>query len=222
MIKNLSLHEIRFNFKEYMVKKLYILRHGQTDYNKNGMVQGSGIDAPLNETGYKQADAFYQEYQDIPFDKVYTSNLIRTEQTIEKFITKGIPYEKLDNLREISWGKQEGVAFTPETSTHYQQTCERWRQGDYEAKIDGGENPLEVVKRQKEAMEIILGRTDEKNVLICMHGRAMRMMISWMLNYPLSKMDLFHHSNGGFYLVNYTGKQFSVELFNETAHLEGI
>ena len=80
------------------------------------MVQGSGIDAPLNETGLQQAEAFYQKYKNMSFDKIYVSNLIRTEQSVQKFIDKGIPYESLDDLREISWGIQEGVAFTPETS----------------------------------------------------------------------------------------------------------
>ena len=210
------------HLNDSLVKKLYILRHGQTEYNKKGMVQGSGIDAPLNETGEQQAEAFYNAYKGQSFDKIYLSNLVRTEQTIQKFIQKGIPYEKLSGLREISWGKQEGVAFTPETSTEYQQTCQKWSNGDYEAKIEGGENPLEVMERQKEAIDRILSRPEEKNVLICTHGRAMRIMVCWMLNYPLSKMDLFKHTNAGFYLVNYTGKQFSVELFNETSHLNGL
>lgn len=204
------------------MKKLYILRHGQTEYNKKGMVQGSGIDAPLNDTGEQQAEAFFKHYQDHPFDKIYISNLIRTEQTVKKFIQKGIPMEKLPGLREISWGIQEGVAFTPETSTAYQETCEQWRKGDYEAKIAGGENPLEVMDRLQEALRVILSRPQEENVLICTHGRAMRVILCWMLNYPLSKMDHFEHTNTGLYLVNYTGRQFSVELFNEQEHLEGL
>ena len=105
------------------MKKLYIIRHGETEYNKLGMVQGSGIDAPLNETGELQAEAFYQAYHHIPFQKIYTSNLGRTQQTVQKFIDQGIPYEALADMREISWGSQEGVAFTPESSTEYQRIC---------------------------------------------------------------------------------------------------
>lgn len=186
------------------------------------MVQGCGIDAPLNDTGERQAEAFYQYYQDIPFDKIYVSNLIRTEQTVRRFIDKGIPYETLEGLKEISWGKQEGVAFTPETSTEYQLTCQEWREGRLDAKIIGGESPNEVAARQKEAMKHVLANEEEKLVLICMHGRAMRIMMCWMLNYSLSYMDHFHHANTGLYVVNYTGKQFSIETFNATDHLEGV
>lgn len=186
------------------------------------MVQGCGIDAPLNETGRKQAEAFFDKYKDIPFDKIYTSNLIRTVQTVQHFINQGIEMEQLEGLKEISWGVQEGVAFTPETSTQYQTTCQEWREGKLEAKIEGGESPLEVAQRQQEAMKQILNAPEESLVLICTHGRAMRIMMCWMLNYSLSEMDKFGHTNTGLYVVNYTGKQFSIETFNEISHLENI
>lgn len=186
------------------------------------MVQGSGIDAPLNDTGEQQAEAFFQAYQSIPFDKIYTSNLIRTEQTVQKFLARGIPHEALPGLREISWGIQEGVAFTPETSTEYQQTAADWAAGKLDRRIEGGETPMEVAARQKEAFEHILAQPDEERVLICTHGRAMRIMMCWMLNYPLSMMDNFQHTNTGLYVINWTGKQFSIEVHNATEHLASI
>lgn len=204
------------------MKKIYIIRHGETEYNKAGLVQGCGIDAPLNDTGEKQAEAFYEKHKHIPFDKIYVSNLIRTEQSVRKFIDRGINYTQLEGLKEISWGIQEGVAFTPETSSQYQLTCQEWREGRLDAKIEGGESPVEVANRQKEAMKQVLQAEDEKLILICMHGRAMRIMMCWMLNYSLSHMDQFGHANTGLYVVNYTGKQFSIETFNQTSHLEGI
>ncbi|MCZ6694862.1 MAG: histidine phosphatase family protein, partial [Bacteroidetes bacterium] len=74
-------------------KKIYLIRHGQTDFNNRGVVQGSGIDSSLNETGYKQAQAFFDAYQQVPFQKIYTSSLQRTTQTVKPFIDKGIPFE---------------------------------------------------------------------------------------------------------------------------------
>ncbi|RED93895.1 histidine phosphatase family protein [Marinoscillum furvescens] len=204
------------------MKQFYIIRHGETEYNRIGMVQGSGIDAPLNETGEQQAEAFYQAYKDVSFDKIYTSNLIRTEQTVKKFIAKDIPHEALPGLREISWGVQEGVAFTPETSTEYQETAKDWSRGNLERRIEGGENPIEVAARQQEAFEHILAQPNEDRVLICTHGRAMRIMMCWMLKHPLSMMDQFKHTNTGLYVVNWTGSQFSIEVHNATEHLETV
>lgn len=53
-----------------MVKDIYIVRHGQTDYNLKGIVQGSGVDASLNDTGREQAAAFHKAYGNYPFDRV--------------------------------------------------------------------------------------------------------------------------------------------------------
>lgn len=205
------------------MKKFYIVRHGETEYNRKGMVQGSGIDAPLNETGLRQAAAFHEAYQQVKFDKIYVSNLIRTEQSVQKFIDTGIPFEALSDLREISWGIQEGVAFTPETSTKYQETTIAWSEGRIDARIEGGETPAEVAERQKRAFDYINSKGDEEEIiLVCIHGRAMRILLCWMLNYPLTMMDNFPHQNLGLYVVNYTGSQYSIESFNEISHLDAL
>ncbi|MEQ8237630.1 MAG: histidine phosphatase family protein [Cyclobacteriaceae bacterium] len=201
---------------------MYILRHGETDFNKNGMVQGSGIDAPLNETGRNQAKAFFNAYKHIKFDKIYTSNLQRTSETVRGFTDMGIPNESLSDLREISWGEQEGKAFTPETSTNYQRVVAEWSKGNLDLKIMGGETPREVAQRQKIAFDYILSHEEEETVLICIHGRAMRILFCWMLNYPLHYMDNFGHMNTGLYIVNYTGTMYSIEGFNITDHLKSL
>lgn len=184
------------------------------------MVQGRGINASLNETGKKQAQLFYESYKDHPFEKAYVSKLVRTQETIQPFLEDGLEHEKLEGLDEISWGTQEGVEFTPETATLYQETVKRWRAGELNLGVSGGETPIEVMERQKPAIEHILSQP-EKNVLICMHGRAMRILLSWTLNYSLSNMDSFHHANLGLYQLTWTGTSFRLDRFNDTAHLNG-
>lgn len=198
--------------------KIYIIRHGETEFNRLGMVQGSGIDASLNQTGKTQANAFYEQYKDVDFDAIYVSKLVRTKESVAGFIADGKPYEVVAGLEEISWGNQEGVAFTPETSTIYQQTTQRWTDGEIDLKIAGGESPVEVMERQKPAIEYILTK-NQKTILICTHGRAMRVLLTWLLNYPLAHMDNFAHANTGLYVLNYSGNTFSVETFNDTSHL---
>jgi broad specificity phosphatase PhoE len=63
-------------------KSIYLIRHGETDFNRRGVVQGSGVDSLLNEWGEAQAAAFFNAYQHVPFDKIYTSDLKRTHQVI--------------------------------------------------------------------------------------------------------------------------------------------
>src|SRR5258708_29183342 len=95
------------NYDKLTSKKIYLVRHGQTDFNLRGIVQGSGVDSSLNDTGRAQALAFYQAYGDVPFDKVYTSRLRRTVETVRSFIDHGVLHEALGGLNEISWGTKE-------------------------------------------------------------------------------------------------------------------
>jgi broad specificity phosphatase PhoE len=98
-----------------MRKELYFIRHGETEYNALGMVQGRGIDADLNDIGRKQAEAFYQYYKNLPFDKLYTSTLKRTHQTVKRFIDSGLAWEQLSGLDELAWGELEGKPATEDS-----------------------------------------------------------------------------------------------------------
>lgn len=204
------------------VKKIYIIRHGQTDFNLKGIVQGSGVDSSLNATGQSQANAFYEKYQNVAFDKIYTSTLKRSFESVKGFIDLGIPHEKLSGLNEISWGVREGEEITPEEDKYYHRMLANWQKGETHHRIEGGESPEDVVIRQKEAMKHILAQENEDTVLICMHGRAMRILMTHLLNYPLSEMDAFEHQNLCLYLLHYTGSLFRVEKYNDTVHLRDL
>jgi probable phosphoglycerate mutase len=199
-----------------------VVRHGQTDLNLKGIVQGSGVDSTLNDTGRAQAQAFFENYKHIPFDKVYTSALKRTKQTVENFVQLGIPVEALAGLNEISWGKKEGEPITPEEDKYYHYMLDQWQKGNTALRIEGGESPDEVVKRMKPAVDHILAHEDEKTILICMHGRAIRILLCYLLNYPLKSMDMFEHENACLYILNFTGSVFNVELYNNVSHLKDM
>lgn len=203
-------------------KKIYIIRHGQTDFNLRGIVQGSGVDSNLNDFGKAQAEAFYAEYQHVAFDKVYTSVLKRSQQSVANFINRGTPFEPLAGLNEISWGKKEGQAITPEEDTYYHYMLSQWQVGNTSLRIEGGESPDEVVERMKPAVDHILSQQHENTILVCMHGRAMRILLCYLLNYPLQSMDMFEHENLCLYVLNYTGSMFNVEVYNNTHHLNAL
>lgn len=203
-------------------KRIYIIRHGQTDYNKAGVVQGRGIDADLNETGLAQGVAFYEAYKNIPFDKLYTSKLVRTHQTTKKFIESGLPWEQLSGLDEMFWGDSEGKCVDTEIREDFERIIKAWNAGDYSVRPIGGESPDEVCTRQKEAMEYILSKENEGTVLICMHGRAMRLLLCHLTNKPLSQMDDFPHQNTSLYILKYEDGNFEIETFNSLDHLNEI
>lgn len=202
-------------------KSIYLIRHGETDYNRRGIVQGSGVDSDLNEMGQAQAMAFFQAYQHVPFRKIYISGLKRTYQTAEPFIDLGIAYEKLPGLNEISWGVMEGKVPGNLDNEYYRNLIEAWSAGNTALPTDGGESPEQVEARQRVAINAILSHPDETPILIAMHGRAMRILLCWLTNRPLAQMDYFEHSNLCLYKLryDYTTQTFDIELVNDTAHL---
>ena len=204
-----------------MQKKIYLIRHGQTEYNRRGVVQGSGIDASLNEVGEIQAQAFYDAYHQVPFRKVYTSTLQRSIQTVQNFLNDGLPHTKLSGLNEINWGVKEGKVPTSTEHTYFTQMVDAWKEGQVDLAIEGGESPVMVQERQKEAIEHILAHKDEELILICMHGRAIRIFLCLMLNRDLCYMDEFPHDNLGLYILiyDYDSQQFTLERTNDTSHL---
>ena len=201
-------------------KTLYIVRHAQTDFNLKKIVQGRGINAPINETGVRQAQLFWQHYQTQNFDKLYISSLQRTAQTLEPFMVQGTPHESLSGLDEFDWGIYEGKIGNYETQAEYLQLISAWRNGDYDAKPVGGESPNEVALRQRAALNHIFSHENEEKVLICTHGRAMRLLMCMVLEQPFYMMDSFLHQNTCLYIVKIINDQPILVAENNVAHLK--
>jgi broad specificity phosphatase PhoE len=203
-----------------MIKTLHIVRHGQTDLNKQGIVQGRGKNTDLNDEGRKQASQFYEAYKSVPFNKIYISELKRTQQSIQQFIDLGIPYQKLSGLDELAWGIYEGMPNTPDTKAAFLTLMRDWVAGKLDSKFENGESPNEVRLRQLEALQIIMSHTEEEEVLICMHGRAMRLFLCLLTGKPLTEMDAFPHQNLVLYKVTFDGDRFEIVDFNNADHLK--
>ncbi len=199
--------------------ELYIIRHGETDFNKRGIIQGRGVNSDLNDHGISQARSFYKAYHHIEFDKVITSTLKRTHQTVQSFIDKGIPWEQYEGLDELDWGINEGKEATKKLKDDFYSLTKNWMDGKIHDKFPGGESPVEVNERQVIALNKILREQDQiQNVLICMHGRALRLLLCHMLQLPLNNMDTFPHSNVSLYRLKYNNGIFEMLDFNNTDH----
>lgn len=203
-------------------KHIYIIRHGETDFNKKGYVQGSSIDSNLNELGVLQAEAFFKKYNKVVFDKIYTSDLKRTHQTVLPFTSSGVPMESHQGLNEISWGEKEGRKLTEQDDKNHMKLLYEWQSGNYDYKLEDAESPNDVVKRQKKVMKRILSKEGENNILICTHGRAMKILVSHLMDEPLSKMDQYEHSNLALYHLVYKNGLFRIVQANDIRHLDKI
>ncbi|UIR57637.1 histidine phosphatase family protein [Sphingobacterium sp. SRCM116780] len=203
-----------------MKKTFYFIRHGQTDLNLKGIVQGRGVNSPLNETGFAQALAFYEAYKDVAFDKVYTSTLLRTHQTVEAFIKDGIAWQELAGLDEISWGIYEGKEQNESIMTGFSQLVSSWKDGKLDVCVARGESPNALMKRQSEAIKHMVEQKNEQTILVCMHGRALRIILCLLTGIDASKMDEFPHTNTSLYKLTYDNGQFEIVDYYNTKHLE--
>lgn len=207
-----------------MKKRIYFVRHGETDCNSKNLIQGRGINAPLNDLGYQQAEAFYQYYKHIPFDRVYTSSLQRTHQSMAPLIRSGIPHEILAGFDEMDFGIMEGKEMFDANGTFtLESLLKQWKECNGHAKVEGGESPFEVQARMKNALEHIISRMEENNVVVCMHGRALRILICHLLNKPITHMDEFFHPNlsASIFDYDYNSKSFTPVAIASSVHLEG-
>ena len=196
--------------------KLYIIRHAETEYNRKGIIQGSEVDSDINDVGESQANSFYEYYKNINFDKIYVSDLKRTFQTIRRFTENGSSYEKLKEFNEISWGVNQGKSDDLED---YARLIDTWLAGNLDNKFEEGESPNEMSVRLVKGFNKVLD-DDHDTVLLCIHGRALRILLSKIIDNDLTKMDKYVHSNTGLYILEYKNGKYEILGSNLREHLE--
>ena len=196
--------------------KLYIIRHAETEYNRKGIIQGSEVDSDINDIGDRQSKSFYEYYKNVGFDKIYTSDLKRTLQTVRRFTENGTEYEKLKEFNEISWGVNQGKSDDLED---YSKLIDTWLAGDLDSKFEKGESPNEMSLRLVKGFNKIL-EDNHHTVLLCIHGRALRILLSKIIDNDLTKMDKYIHSNTGLYILEFSNGKYEILESNLRDHLE--
>ena len=181
--------------------KIYIIRHGETIYNRNGIIQGHK-DIPLSEEGIRQAQeasVFYAdeiEKNNLNVIAVYSSDLIRAGRTAEEFINrlklKGIqvPIHYKKELREIFLGEWEGKSYTQlkeETTENGESLFRKWMEKPFETVIPGMESMRQFFERAVSALSDITAfhlnqNSSEKDTLfIFTHGGVVRMIQNYAM-----------------------------------------
>ena len=197
---------------------IYFVRHGETDYNKRRIVQGSGIDSSLNEKGRQQASALFEKYKDVPFELVFTSSLKRTQQTAEPFIGSNIPHLATPDINEINWGVHEGQKSTPFMINAYKDLINKWGNDDFDARLEEGESANELQTRLFRFLNDLTSRK-EKTIIVFTHGRTLRCLMCLIEGKHLREMENYHHHNTGVFKVKFEDEKFEVLMKNDTSHL---
>jgi len=164
--------------KEKVIKiclmSLYLLRHGQTDWNKDGIIQGR-YDTSLNETGKKQAEEAGVLLENIPLSRCYVSPLYRARQTAEIALKgKDIPLLEEDRLVEMAYGIYEGTDWKAEG---YQKTRK-----NLAMRYPGGESYLDVAHRVFSFLDELKDIASNEDVLIVCHRGVARMVHAYFVD----------------------------------------
>jgi len=205
------------------VTDIYIARHGETKYNSEGKMQGRGIDIPLNETGRLQARAISEVLKDVSIDHIFSSSLMRSMETAEIIAwTLRMKYHSYPEFDEMNFGKFEGRV-SKEIEKELEEVHRTWKNGNTDYAIDGGgESPGMVLERVMTRTNDILNRHAGSTILIILHGRLIRILLSNWLGYPLSEMHRIEHSNGALYYLKKNENSFNEVYLHKTDHLEEI
>ncbi|GAB5519999.1 MAG: histidine phosphatase family protein [Rhodothermales bacterium] len=204
---------------------LHLVRHGQTDYNKNRIVQGRGINSDLNAVGQQQGEALAQRFAEARLDAIYSSTLNRAIQTADRVAAHhpDVPRYQLRDLEEMSWGVYEGQPSSEAMRVVFERFYEQWESGTFDERIEGGESIFDVQVRAMAALQHITQAHPGETVLVVSHGRMLRVLLASVLaDYGLERMHDIAHANTGVNTVRYADGLYTAEVLNDTSHLDAV
>ena len=165
--------------------RIYIVRHGETEANKNGYLQG-WTDVPLNENGRFIAELTGRGMKDIRFDHCFSSPLIRAKETAEILLRESgnsVSVSFDDRIKEMNFGSFEGMSVRDEKLIRF------LKEPNVDYKFPDGESFREVMKRTQEFLKALIAKDDDKTYLVSTHGCALRAMLNFLYE---DKDDYWH------------------------------
>lgn len=188
---------------------IYLVRHGETDWNVNGVIQGQ-TDIPLNELGEIQATQCGKYLSEKDFNIIISSPLKRAKksaQLINKFLNLPIIYQ--DNLKERYFGIAEGQSKKDLIKQYPEQV------------YPNQEQRLSLNKRVMTELNKIIKTYPYKNVVIVAHGAVINSMLSSISNHLIGSR-ITSLKNGSLTILNIKESLWHIESANQTIHLEKI
>ena len=198
--------------------KIFLIRHGETEWNKLGKIQGNS-DVNLSPEGLIQAQ-FLTKYA--PFgnvDAVYSSDLKRASDTAKILAARfNLPVIEKPGLRETNFGDWEGKSISKLLEDFPDDF------GNFFIKPDkvnppGGETFLECQARVENALDELIAEHENQSIIVVSHGAAIRLLLCAALDVRIRKMWSISQFNTALNIVIADEGNFRVELVNSTAHL---
>jgi phosphoserine phosphatase len=211
--------------KGYESVRLVLVRHGETDWNRQGRFQGQ-MDIPLNDNGRTQAQQAAEFLKAAPFDFAITSPMQRPKETAE-FILKHhpqIPLGQEPEFCEISHGTWEGK-LESEIESGYPGMLEQWRVQPETVQMPEGENLQQVWDRAIAAWDKLVHQARENNThtgLVVAHDAINKVILCHVAGAGIEKFWSFKQGNGAVSIIDYPAEGAPIlQSMNITTHLAG-
>ena len=203
------------------VLRIFLVRHGQTDWNRIHRFQGQpGVG--LNDTGRAQAEALAFALRKEPLKAVYSSPLARAVQTA-KAINRyhQVSIERRDGLMEMDLGDFEGLQSKALMEEH-PDFFKAWSEDPASVRMPNGETLEEVQERVWAAVEEIAGAYPEGSVLLCGHHFVNLAILCKVLGLELTHFRRLRQAPGAMNIIERGGDRYCLVGINDTCHLKGL
>jgi len=212
--------------KKSSKKRIILVRHGETDWNKQGRFQGQ-IDIPLNKNGKSQAKAASEFLKNNIIQKAFSSSLSRPKETAQIILEEhpGIEISLKDNLKEIGHGKWEGK-LESEIKSDWPNLLQEWKISPEKVQMPEGENIKEVSMRSITGWdEICQDLKNNETALVVAHDAVNKTILCHLLGLLPSKIWMVKQGNGGITVIDLSEKEDQTDqiaCLNITSHLGGV
>ena len=206
--------------------RLLLVRHGETDWNREGRFQGQ-IDIPLNAHGLAQAEAARAFLAPVPLQRAYSSDMSRPLRTAEVVLGShpGVPLTACRGLREIGHGLWEG-RLESEIAAGWPDLLAAWKRTPETVQMPEGETIGGVSERSLQAWNrIVAGLDPQETVLVVAHDAVNKTILCALLGLTPADIWAIKQGNGGVTVIDYPRGATAppvVSALNLTAHLGGV
>ena len=215
-----------------MATRVIIVRHGQSVYNTQQIIQGRCDESVLTEAGFADAHKVGAALSKLNFDAVYTSSLQRAKQTAETilpYLPGSVGLQPMDNLMEIDLPLWEKL-YKSDVVEKFPEEYRCWKERPHEfcmiiPTAEGSREHFPVLALHQQAKQFwqeILPRHQGKTVLIVAHNGINRCLISTAIGIPPARYHSIRQSNCCINVLNFAGgwgEQVQLESLNQTSHL---